>query len=185
MWVTKIGVASSISQGIIKARDEGINLVIIEVYYPLCEIERGVRKFIELNIKTVVIFPKVKGISFQKLFNVTASGLLSNSSDIDELIYSAKAVMKGGNYLSPHLIPGNFMLSKSRSSQEPFAALSKRELDVALMVINGEKPIVIASKLSISIKTVSTYKKRALEKLNLDNGVDLANFAFKNGIHLS
>src|SRR5690606_18121089 len=68
------------------------------------------------------------------------------------------------------------------SGQSPFESLSSRELEVALLLARGQPMPTIAERLSLSTKTVATYKYRLFEKLAIDNSVTLAHLAGMHGL---
>jgi DNA-binding NarL/FixJ family response regulator len=68
------------------------------------------------------------------------------------------------------------------SQSAPHEALSDREYEVMCMIAKGKAPWQIAKILSLSVKTVSTYRSRVLEKLQLTTNADLTYYAIKNGL---
>jgi two-component system, NarL family, invasion response regulator UvrY len=70
----------------------------------------------------------------------------------------------------------------SDTQQSPFDALSEREMQVAMMVVNCISAQEIAEKLFVSVKTVNTYRYRIFEKLNIDSDVKLTHLAIRYGL---
>ena len=68
------------------------------------------------------------------------------------------------------------------SKESPFDSLSRRELEITLMLVNCEKVAAISRLLNISTKTVNTYRYRIFEKLNINSDVELAWLALRHGV---
>ncbi len=111
-----------------------------------------------------------------------ASGYLTKSADPDELLKAIEKVIQGDKY-----IPAAFSEKIIRQIDKtqhvfPHETLSDREFQVFLMIARGKSLVEISRELSISIKTVSTYRARILEKLNLQNNAEIINYAIKHGL---
>ncbi|GAB5046858.1 response regulator [Thermodesulfovibrio sp. TK110] len=111
-----------------------------------------------------------------------ASGYLTKSADPEELLKAIIKIMKGGKYV-PQAFSEKLIhyIDKSREIP-PHEKLSEREFQVFLMIARGKSLIEIAKELSISIKTVSTYRARILEKLGCENNAEIINYAIKHGL---
>lgn len=113
-------------------------------------------------------------------FRTGASGYLNKAVIGSELIQAIQTVSKGKKYVSPTL--EEIMLygtDLEKKDSAPTAALSKRELEVLSMIAEGKSYKEIAAELGVSPKTVSTYRTRILEKLDLSSTADLLRFAFE------
>lgn len=109
-----------------------------------------------------------------------ASGFLNKNSATAELVEAVRKVMSGRKYVSPALsekLVDNFGGSDQR---ELIERLSDREIEVVQLIASGKTVTEIASQLSLSINTVSTYRTRILEKLSLKNNAALIRFALDN-----
>lgn len=114
-------------------------------------------------------------------FRAGASGYLNKAVIGSELIRAIQTVANGKKYISPTL--GEFMLygtDLEKKDVAATAALSKRELEVLSMIAEGKSYKEIAAELGVSPKTVSTYRTRILEKLNLSSTAELLRFAFEH-----
>ena len=116
------------------------------------------------------------------LLNAGVKGYLSKSAPADEVARAVDVVSHGGTYLSAQIARQIALSTFSQKVESPFDLLSLRELQVVLLTVQGEKPQRIAELLFLSVKTVSTYKKRATEKLAVDNPVDLVKLAMEHGL---
>jgi len=111
-----------------------------------------------------------------------ASGYLTKSADPEELLKAVDKIIKGGKYL-PHTFSEKLLHYIDKSEDiPPHEKLSEREFQVFLMIAKGKSLIEISKELSISIKTVSTYRARILEKLGLENNAEIINYAIKHGL---
>lgn len=111
-----------------------------------------------------------------------ASGYLTKSADPDELLKAVNKIIKGGKYV-PHAFSEKLVHYIDKSTEIPaHEKLSEREFQVFLMIARGKSLIEISKELSISIKTVSTYRARILEKLECENNAEIINYAIKHGL---
>jgi DNA-binding NarL/FixJ family response regulator len=120
----------------------------------------------------------------RKLLESGAAGYVLKRSAAQALIDAIRIVANGGSYLDPAITSKivDTLVSKPPASQTPTAAaLSEREADVVRLIALGHSNKEIATQLSLSIKTVETYKARAMEKLGLSSRVALVRFALQQG----
>jgi two-component system invasion response regulator UvrY len=117
-----------------------------------------------------------------KLLNVGASGYLTKRADIREMLLAIRKVHAGQRYLSAEIAQQLALRPFSEADASPFDQLSTREMQITLMVIMGLKVLDIAGKLSLSPKTVNSYRYRVFDKLDLKNDVGLTRLAIKHGI---
>ncbi|GIV33906.1 MAG: DNA-binding response regulator [Chitinophagales bacterium] len=106
-----------------------------------------------------------------------ADGYLHKDSSPQELSLAIKQIAAGGKYVSPNLMPLLFAeIGASHQNHPPHLLLSDREMDVLLKLGQGKRVGEIAQELSLSIKTVSTYKKRILTKLKVNTYNELVTY---------
>ncbi len=110
-----------------------------------------------------------------------ASGYLSKHVDGAELRRAVRALKSGKRYVCAEAAR-YLVLSEIDTQGDPVGALSPRELSVMLMLSEGHPRDEISDRLCISIKTVSTYRTRLLQKLGARNDVDLTHLALKHGL---
>jgi DNA-binding NarL/FixJ family response regulator len=120
----------------------------------------------------------------RQVLDLGAGGYLLKRSVADELPRAIRAVAAGGTYLDP-AIAGKVVGDLSRGPGRPQPGcpveLSDRESDVLRMVAGGHSNKAISSRLNISVKTVETYKARAMEKLGFRSRVELVRYAADQG----
>jgi len=111
-----------------------------------------------------------------------ADGYLCKDCDREDLIKAIRTVAKGRRYVSfrtAELLAEEMTSGKSGS---PHESLSERELQVFLRLAQGELVKDIAESLHLSVKTVSTYRTRTLEKLGVSSNAELASYAIRHGL---
>ena len=119
----------------------------------------------------------------RQLIEGGVSGYLLKRSAADELIRAMHAVMAGGVYIDP-AVAAKAMLRPTRSAQPKSgeaAELSERESDVLRLVAGGHSNKEISARLGISVKTVETYKARAMDKLGFRGRVEVVRYAAEQG----
>lgn len=110
-----------------------------------------------------------------------ASGYLTKESAPYELITALRTVSEGKKYISSSLAQ-ILASSVGISEKHPHNTLSEREYQVMQMICSGKNTTEIAKELSISVKTVSTYRTRTLKKMDLKNDVELTHYAIQNNL---
>ena len=115
-----------------------------------------------------------------RAFRAGASGYLTKDSAAEELVRAVRTVLAGRRYLSASLTDMLARELESNGVGPRHNALSDRELQVMRMLASGKTVTEIADELSLSVKTISTYRSRILEKLQVRNNAELARYAFEN-----
>jgi len=116
-----------------------------------------------------------------RAFKAGASGYVSKSSSRDELRDAVLKVIKGGRYVSPSMAE-RMVFDLTSSEKLPHEQLSDRELEVLCLIASGRTVGEIAASLSLSDKTISTYRRRILDKMQLGTNAELTHYAIKNGL---
>jgi two-component system response regulator NreC len=120
----------------------------------------------------------------RKLLEAGASGYVLKRSAAETLIHAIRIVAGDGVYLDPALagkVVDSFVGKPSASSAPSTAVLSEREADVVRLIALGYSNKEIATQLNLSVKTIETYKVRAMEKLGLNSRVGLVRYAMHQG----
>ncbi|SFU63473.1 response regulator [Pseudoduganella namucuonensis] len=116
------------------------------------------------------------------LFKMGANGYLNKECEADELITAVRTVFQGRRYVSSQV---GELLAQSFDrdpNTAPHTELSDREFQVFLRLARGATVSDIGVALSLSIKTVSTYRTRIMEKMGLQSNSDLTYYAMKNNL---
>ncbi|MEZ7942049.1 MAG: response regulator transcription factor, partial [Flavobacteriales bacterium] len=111
-----------------------------------------------------------------RMLKAGASGYLHKDSSPDVLIEAIRVISKGGEYLSPEITKLLFREMNNKHQELPHTSLSDREYEVFLAIGDGRPNNAIALQLSLSAKTISTYRSRVLKKMNLDNNSDMIKY---------
>ena len=117
------------------------------------------------------------------LFEAGASGYVVKRAPLGELVHAIRTVVANGVYVDPRLagsLVSNFVQADSAATSR-VVKLTERESNVLRRVAEGYSNKEIAAELNLSIKTVETYKTRAMEKLGLRDRVEIVRFAVKQG----
>lgn len=117
----------------------------------------------------------------KRLLEAGASGYVGKGGDAQELIRAIHDVALGRRYLGSS-IAQNLALANLEGGASPFDSLSPRELEVALLLIQGMRQEEIAKRLSLSAKTINTHKARLFEKINVHDNIALARLATQYGL---
>ena len=112
-----------------------------------------------------------------------ASGYLNKECEPEEIVTAIRTVFRGRKYITPavaELLADG--LGGGGADKLPHEQLSEREFQVFLRLAKGETIGHMAESLSLSVKTVSTYRTRVMDKLKLSSNSDLTYYAMKNGL---
>jgi len=109
-----------------------------------------------------------------------AAGYVTKDSEPEVLLAGIRKVAGGGRFIDPSLVDS--MVFDSGASEQPDALLTARELQVLTMIGEGRPLGEIADRLHLSPKTISTHKMRLMQKLAIDNNVDLVRYAIRHGL---
>ncbi len=111
-----------------------------------------------------------------------AEGYLTKDSAPEELVKAIRKILAGGKYVSPTL--GEKLASNVRKdfTRLPHETLSDREYEIMCLIASGKTVTEIAGDLSLSVKTISTYRTRVLEKLGVKNSAAIVQYAVRNGL---
>jgi len=109
-----------------------------------------------------------------------AAGYLTKESAPDELVAAVRRIAQGGKYITQSLAEELTAALVGETEKSPEEILSDREFQVVCMLAEGKTVAGIAEDLSLSVKTISTYRARVLEKLNLSNTAEIIRYAFEH-----
>ena len=116
-----------------------------------------------------------------RAFKAGAAGYVSKGSSRDELRAAILKVVKGGRYVSPSLAE-KIVVDLSASDKAPHETLSNRELEVLCLIASGKTVRQIAAQLSLSDKTISTHRRRILDKMGMATSAELTHYGIRNGL---
>lgn len=111
-----------------------------------------------------------------------ASGFVSKTADDSELCRAIRAAVRGGRYVSPELAEMLVSGMQGTAGEPRHSALSEREFQIFCKLAEGKSVSEIAARLYLSVKTVSTYRTRILEKMGMKTNADITYYAIKNNL---
>ena len=179
-----VGEAGSGREAIDLVRTTEMNVLVMDLSMPgqsgaeaLAEIRASVP---DLGVLILSGYPEEQYA--MDLIRRGASGYLSKDCESMEIVNAIRAISLGRRYLSP--VVAEMMADQLRHNRRgaPHEHLSERELQVFLKLAQGDLATEVATGLSLSIKTVSTYRTRLMQKMNLTSNSDLTYYAFKNAL---
>lgn len=115
-----------------------------------------------------------------RAFKKGASAYMTKDSAREELVQAIRKVVSGGRYVSPGLAEKLAVHLASDTERPPHEALSDREHQVLCRIAAGKTLTEIGAELSLSVKTVSTYRGRILEKMSMKTNAELTRYAIQN-----
>ncbi len=111
-----------------------------------------------------------------------ANGYLTKNSGPEELLRAIRRVLAGKRYVSAALAEMLADAVEAGSERPAHEALSDREYHVVCQIASGKSVSEIAGETSLSVKTISTYRARALEKMNMRTNAELTRYAIRSGL---
>ncbi len=179
-----VGQAASGEAAIDLVRDLKPDIVLMDLQMPgiggLEATRRCLRVDPELKIVILTIHEQEPYPS--NLLKIGAAGYLTKRADVDEMVRAIRKVVLGQRYIASDIAQKLALGPYKDNDTNPFQCLSSREMQITLMVIDGSKVPYISQKLSLSPKTVNSYRYRIFEKLDIHNDVGLTKMAIKYGI---
>jgi two-component system invasion response regulator UvrY len=183
--VTGMEVAGEATNGhevLDKIKDGGFDVVLLDLSMPG---KSGLETLKEIRIvgqslPVLILTMHPEEQYAVRVLKAGASGYLTKESAPDELITAIRKVTKGGKYISPSLaerLAYNLEIDNNRPVHE---TLSDREYQVFCKIASGNRISEIADEMSLSVKTISTYRSRILEKMGMKSNAELTYYAIKN-----
>jgi DNA-binding NarL/FixJ family response regulator len=111
-----------------------------------------------------------------------AAGYLNKESAPEELVLAIRKILHGGQYISPTVADELVQYARQEDDQPLYKHLSDREYQVLCLIASGKEVKEISSELGLSAKTISTYRARLLDKMNMKTNAELTYYAIHNGL---
>lgn len=182
-----VGQANNGRKTIRLAKELEPDLIVMDVSMPDLNGIEATRKIVQYNENI-----KVLGLSMHSdrrfvagLLDAGASGYILKDAAFDELAHAISAVAAGGTYISPSIAGAVIRDYLRRLSENDFsraAILTPRETEVLQLLAEGKSTKDIADILNVSSKTVETYRRLLMNKLNLHSIAELTKFAIREGL---
>jgi two-component system invasion response regulator UvrY len=117
-----------------------------------------------------------------RVLKAGAGGYMTKESAPEELAKAIRKILAGGQYVSPTLAEKLALRVRKDITLTPHETLSDREYEIMCLIASGKTVTGIAGELSLSPKTISTYRARVLEKLGVRNSAEIVQYAIRNGL---
>ncbi|HEX6159004.1 MAG TPA: response regulator transcription factor [Thermoanaerobaculia bacterium] len=184
--LVRIGEAATAAAALQLARDAEWDVVILDLSLPdrsgfqlLTELKHERR-----DLPVLVLSMHGEDEYAVRALRNGASGYLTKESAPEELIAAVQKVMRGGRYMTPALAEKIAFAHASPTAQAPHQTLSEREMEVLQLIGAGKSLKEIAAQMEVSVKSVSTYRARVLEKMTMSTNADLIRYVVENNLRL-
>jgi len=179
----EFGEAGTASEAITFVREQAWDIVILDI--SLGGGRNGLETLKELKqmrprLHVLILTMHSEEQYARRSFRSGAAGYITKDSPRAELIRAVSKVMEGGKYVSPVLAEKLVAYIEKDINGPPHETLSDREFQVMRLIASGKTVSEIAELLSLSDKTISTYRARILEKMGMKTSAELTHYAIRN-----
>ena len=184
--ITEVGEAASGNEALEQLRCQGWDLLLIDIHMPgrsgLDILRQVVAEYADVRVLVISALPEDQYA--RHVLRIGASGYLSKGGSHAELLTAVRTVLHGRRYASPLLAAALAEdVERRRDLTQPsHAHLSSREFQIFCRLASGPTVSKIACELNLSVKTVSTYRSRILEKMGFRSNADMTGYALRNGL---
>ena len=170
------------AEALTKIRKKGCSMVVLDISMPdksgLDVLKEIKNEHPKLPVLMLSMYPEDQYAV--RSLRSGASGYMTKDSAPEELVIAIRTVAAGRKYISSDLAERLAFNLDVDMKKDPHEMLSDREYQVLCMIASGKTISEIADQLSLSVKTISTYRSRILEKMQLKNNSELTNYAIRN-----
>ena len=179
-----VGEAETGEQALELTKELQPDLVLMDINMPGIGGLEATRKLKQANpeLKIIVLTMHKEGPFPSNLIKAGAKGYITKDCGVEETLTAIGEVMKGNTYISNVVAQQLAVDMLTSGSQNPFDALSQRELQILMMILQGNKIREIAETLNLSSKTISTYRYRLFDKLKVKNDTEMTRLAIQYGM---
>ena len=179
-----VGEAASGEEAVQMVRSLNPDVVLMDIRMPGIGGLEATRKVVRLDpdIKVIAVTACDDDPYANRLLQAGAAGYMTKGAEAEEMVRAIIKVKAGQRYISPEIAQRMALRPFQEGSTSPFEALSDREMQITIMIVNCHKVQEISDKLCLSPKTVNTYRYRIFEKLDIDSDVELTHLAMKHGV---
>jgi DNA-binding NarL/FixJ family response regulator len=178
------GEAGNAAEALHEVLQQNYDVVLLDISMPgrsglevLCELKNA-----KPGLRVLILSTYPEGQYAVRAFKDGADGYLTKLSAPEELLNAIRKVALGGKYVSPELAE-KLAFDLEKNADKPLhERLSDREYEVMCMIAAGKTITEIAQQLSLSAKTISTYRARILEKMQMKNNAEMMLYAIKQGL---
>ena len=176
------GEAMDAQEVLAQVQNRNWNLVILDIAMPGrsgLDILRDL-KVVRPNLPVLILSAHPEDQYGKRMLRAGAAGYLEKHNAPEELIKAVRKVLAGGRYVSPRLAEKLAFDLDEDHGQPLHETLSDREFEVLRLIASGKAVTEISEQLHLGVTTVSTYRARILEKMNLATTAELIRYALRN-----
>ena len=167
-----------------RAREVDLDVVVLDMSMPgrggLETLQELKRRWPQLGVLVLSMHPEDQYAV--RVLREGADGYLSKESAAEELISALRKIHNGGKYVSSTLAERLAMTVERGFEGPPHERLSTREFQVLVLIAQGRTVTEVGDELHLSVKTISTYRSRILDKMGMKNNAELMHYAIEEGI---
>jgi DNA-binding NarL/FixJ family response regulator len=165
-------------------RKETLDLILLDISMPGRNGLETLKQIRADGIQTPVLILSVQPEDQYaiRVLKAGASGYLNKDSAPEELINAVNLILRGKKYISSNIVDKLAQSLSRPINQQLYETLSDRELQVLKFIASGKTVSEIGREISLTVNTISTYRARILDKLNLKNNAELTRYAFDNSL---
>ncbi len=182
--ITVAAEASSGNEALTKARQGGCDVLLLDLSMPgqggLEILKQLKTEMPRLPVLVLTMHPEDQYAV--RTIRAGAAGYLTKQGVADELIQALRTVYAGKRYITPAVAEKLADEVKHDSNQPIHASLSDREYQIFIMIARGKTLSQIAAELCLSVKTISTYRARIMEKMEMKSNSELTHYAFQQNL---
>lgn len=178
------GEASNAQEVLNKVLKEDFDIVLLDISMPGrsgLEILKEI-KTLKPKLKVLILSIHPEEHYAERVLKAGASGYLTKESAPEELISAIRKVAQGRKYISPSFAERLVSTLDAETDKLPHERLSDREFEVLCMIASGKTITEIAEEMALSVKTISTYRSRILQKMNMKNNAELTYYVIKHNL---
>jgi DNA-binding NarL/FixJ family response regulator len=180
--VKLIGEAETGTKALQMARKQRWDVVVLDISMP----EIGGMEILKVlkqeqpKLPVLILSAHPENQYAMRALHAGAAGYMTKETAPHELIRALRKILHGGKYISETLAEKLAFNIGPNSNRKPHDLLSDREYDIMLRIASGKSLGMIATELSLSPRTVSTYRSRVLEKMQMTTNAELIRYALEN-----
>jgi two-component system invasion response regulator UvrY len=176
--------ADSANEALAKLRKTDYSLVMLDIFMPgksgLDALREIKSEYPGLPVLMLSMYPEEQYAI--RTLRLGAAGYMKKDALPEEVLTAVRKVGAGRKYISPSVAEKLAVNLDVETKKEVYETLSDREYEILRMIATGKTAGEIAAQLHLSVKTISTYRRRILEKMQLKNNAELINYALKTSL---